>query len=159
MKAEETRPAPLVRDQILLQIEKYHDSVQQSTRYKKEEKEELLRFLRSQLNSWGLLGDDLKSEVVRKAKEKMLIQTWRKFATEMRVYPEQKQNPPKEAKFVDKGLEQEPSTSGTIIQGDVQVLINGDEAAVGTHEPVGQTVSHKEDQSQDTKSIKKSKKI
>jgi hypothetical protein len=121
-----------------------------------------------------MLGDDLKSERVRMAKQNMLIQTWSKFATAMRIYPQQKQNPPKKAKstpkkakstpkkaksIVDKGLEQELSTSGTIIQGDVQVLVDGNEVAVGTHEPVGQTVSHKEESSMDTKSTKKGKQI
>jgi hypothetical protein len=160
LKAEKSTASPVVRDEILLQIQDYHDSVKKSTKYDEEEKKELVRFLRSQLNSWGLLGDDLKSEAVRKYKEKILIDTWRKFAVEMKIHPQLKPKPQKKAKkSVMKGLEQEPSTSGTIIQGDVQVLVEGTEVAVGTHEPVGQTISHKEDHAQETESIQSEQKI
>lgn len=163
MKAEKSRPSPFIRDEILLQIQKYHDSIQTSVKYKKDEKDELLRFLRSQLNSWGLLGDDLKSDAVRKTKEKILIETWRKFATGMKIHPQKKpqsQKANKIKKIVEKGSEEEPSTSGTIIQGEVlQVLAQENEATVDTHESVGQTVSHKEDHLQETDSTKREQKL
>lgn len=136
--------------------------MQKSGKYNEEEKAELLRFLRSQLNSWGLLGDDLKSDLVRKTKEKILVETWQKFAAEMKIHPQGKskqQKTKKAKKAVEKGLEEEPSTSGTIIQGDVQVLSGENEAAVGTHEPVGQTVSHHEELKKETESNKAEQKI
>ena len=156
------RPSPAVTDTILLQIQSYYESVQKSTHYNEAEKAELLNFLRSQLNSWGLLGDNLKSDAVTKYKQKILINTWRKFAAEMKIYPQHKPKQQKgnqAEKNVEKGLEEEPSTSGTLVQGDVQVLVGDNEAAVGSHEPVGQTISHHQDHVQEKKPVKSDQKI
>jgi hypothetical protein len=130
------RPARNAGENVLLQIEQYKRRIQKDDKWSKQEKSELLKFLSVQASSWGMVGDGLGSANVRRAKETMLLETWRKFTAGIH------QSDGRAVNDVDHGLEEEPSTSGTIIQGDIKTLTDGIETPVGTDTPIGQTVSH-----------------
>lgn len=98
--------------------------------------------------SWGTLTDDLGSRSVRTEKEKMLLETWQKFTEGMKFRPQGKKEAGKQIKnkkaTKEVEFEEEPSTSGTIVQADVKICGDGIETPVGKDTAVGQTVLHEE---------------
>lgn len=123
MKEEKTRPGPSARDDVLIQLSEYQKEIESSDQWSKEEKEELLKFLRIQATGWGMLVDDIRSEQVRRTKERMLLESWRKFTEDMNIKGES-------------GLEGRLSSTETVVQEEV---INGIQTAVGTEKPLNQT--------------------
>lgn len=141
MEREEAgRPRRHAAENVLLQIERYKRRIVKNDQWSGQEKEELLRFLSMQASSWGMLGDGLGSESVKRAKERMLLHTWRRFTTGIK----EGKKKAGVVQVVKTGLEEEPSTSGSIIQADVMTLTDGIETPVGMDTPVGQIVSHEE---------------
>jgi hypothetical protein len=130
------------RDAVLHKLDQMRRQVQKSSVWKGPEKQRLLRFLAMLLDSWGSLEDG--SDRVRKMKERMFLQAWGEFTEKLE--PKKKTL---KAKKGDKGLKTKKqgreggiSTKGTTVQADVKVLKEGIETAVGTEEPVGQTILH-----------------
>lgn len=149
------RPNANARDDVLFQIRGYQRRIMKEDKWSKEEKEELLRFLGIQATSWGMLEDDLGSKSVKEMKENMLLETWRKFTEGMKTrQPKGKKGKSKKVKNTgvkkEGGLEGEPATSATIVQGDVKTLTDGIETPVGKETPVGQTVLNQESASKET---------
>jgi hypothetical protein len=141
---EAGRPGRNAGENVLLQIERYKRRILKNDKWSGQEKEELLRFLSMQASSWGMLGDGLGSEGVKRAKERMLLHTWRKFTAGIKEGKKKGVVVETVGGIVEAGLEEEPSTSGSIIQADVMTLTDGIETPVGTDSPVGQTVFHDE---------------
>lgn len=133
------RPRNTARDEVLAQIQEYRERIMKETKWSQVEKKELRQFLDVQRASWSMLKDTIGSEGVRKAKEQILLKTWRKFTEGMKP---QKGTKSRKSAVKEKGLEQEPSTSGSVVQGDVKVVTAGVETPVGADAPVGQTVTH-----------------
>jgi hypothetical protein len=137
-----------------LQIQTYRKKVSTDDKWNKEEKEELLRFLGIQATSWGMLVDDLGSASVREAKERMLLETWRKFTEGMKIpKPKGKKGKSKKSmnKDLKKGQEQEakPSTSETITEGDVKTQTDAIKTPDEIEPSVSQTVLHEESASKE----------
>lgn len=131
------------RDVVMHKLNAMRRKVEKSSEWKGSEKQRLLRFLGTLLDSWGTLEDN--STRVRKMKEQIFLQAWGEFTEKM--MPKEKTWKAKKDKGLKKkageGLEAGTSTKGTTIQGDVKVLKEGIETVVGTDgEPVGQTVLH-----------------
>ena len=102
-----------------------------------------------------MLVDDLGSTSVREAKERMLIETWQKFTEGMkhRKPKGKKKGKSKKAMNEDVKKDQEqdakPSTSETIIEGDVKTPTDAIKTPNGMEPSVGQTVLHEESASKE----------
>jgi hypothetical protein len=153
---QKERPASNARDDVLMQIRRYQKRVMKDTKWSKPEKEELMKFLGFQATSWGMLEDDLGSTSVKLAKEKMLLETWRKFTEGMKTRkPKRKKASKNKTDKSSKPMEaaepeSAPSTSGTIVQGNVKTVNGGIETPVGEERPMGQTDSHEESASKES---------
>jgi hypothetical protein len=129
LREEKTRPGPSARDDVLFQLNEYRKEVEKSEKWSKEEKEELLRFLGMQATSWGMLSDDLRSESVRRTKERILLETWRKFTQDMNANGEA-------------GLGEQPPVVGNIAQGNAKAATGGIQSVVETESQGDQTMLH-----------------
>jgi len=147
---------------VLFQIDRFQKQIKKDEKWSKQEKEELLKFLGIQAMSWGTLSDDLGSRSVSRAKEKMLLETWQKFTEGMKFpQPQGKKEKDKQGKnkkvTKEIGLEEEPSTSGTIVQAGVNIRTDGidtpvrTDTAEGTDTTVEQTVLHEESAAEQSK--------
>jgi len=126
-------------EKVLASIKQYQESIKKDSQWSTSEKSELLAFLRAQTDAWGMLGDTGKgSQKLREAKERMLLSTWSNFTAGMKA-----RGSKAGLEKVEGGLEQEPSTSGSVVQGDIKVISEGVETPVSEHTPVGQTIAHK----------------
>jgi len=132
---------------VLFQIDRYQKQIKKDTKWSKQEKEELLKFLGIQAMSWGTLSDDLGSRSVSRAKEEMLLETWRKFTEGMKFrQPQGKKKADKQTKNKNATneveLEEEQSTSGTNVETAVEICKDGIDTPVGKDTAIGQTVVH-----------------
>ena len=123
-----SKPPKTGRADVLMQIEEFKLQLRHEGKWKRAERAELEKFLDVQMCGWGLLKDELGSKKVRERKEQILLETWRKFTAGMTL-PPQEEVQSKVA--VKEGLEQEPSTSGSVVQGDVKVVSEAVERPVG----------------------------
>jgi hypothetical protein len=149
IKEEKSRPAQGAGEAVLFQIDRYQKQIKKDTKWSKEEKEELLKFLGIQAMSWGTLTDDLGSMSVRAEKVKMLLETWQKFTKGMKFrQPKGKKEAGKQKKnkkaTKEVELEGEPSTSETVVQADLKICGDRVETPVGKDTAVRQTVLHEE---------------
>jgi len=124
------------RDEILAQIRAYSEKIAKETTRSDKENTELKTFLEVQRAAWMMMKDNVQVEGAAKTKERILLETWRKF-TEAQRKKSAKKSVPKEV-----GLEQEASTSGSIVQGDVKVLSEGIEKPVGVDVSATETAAH-----------------
>jgi hypothetical protein len=130
-------PGRNAREKTLEQIWRYYHSIKNSNEWRKNEKNELLRFLAMQIDSWGMLQDDLKSPRVRRTKERILLRTWGKF-TEGMVSERKRNRPSKREKGLEEGLKRGLSTSETVVY--ETALKEDDLEEDGIETPLGETV-------------------
>ena len=122
-KLEVERPGPKARETVMACIKEYYDQVKRDKMWNKKEKEDLLRFLTMQFNSWGMLADEIGSGRLARAKERILLQTWAKFTQGMGRRKLARKGLRKKSKSE---LKSDPSTAETVGQESGSILKAGE---------------------------------
>lgn len=107
-----------------------------------------MRFLGIQATAFGMLEDNLGSKKLRDVKENMLLRTWGKFIQGMRQAKNEKE-------VEEPSLASMPSTSGSILQGNIKTVTEGVETTLGSAAPITQTASTADSGSEERKFKKK----
>jgi hypothetical protein len=83
---ELARPQYNAREKALSRLSEFRDQIQRDRILKPAEREDLLQFLKMQVNTWAMLGGgDMGSRRVARAKERIMLHVWQKFTEGMNL--------------------------------------------------------------------------